>query len=260
MNPVLLDLGFIKIYWYSFILLLSIVTASFLLYKNLKKAGYDDDFFINLAFGTIIGGIIGARIYYVLFELDYYLSNPLDIIKTWNGGLAIHGAIIGGALWLIYYCHKKRVSFLKIMDMSVISLIIAQVIGRWGNFFNQEAHGIVTTAATLKKYLIPNFIIKGMYIDGNYYHPTFFYELLWNFLGFIILLILNKKCKLKSGVLTGIYLMWYSFIRFFIEKLRTDSLMLFDIRFARVISIVLFFLGLFLIIYSKIRKEVKYEK
>ena len=189
------------------------------------------------------------------------MKYPVEILKTWNGGLAIHGAILGGVLWIIYYCRKKKVNFFKITDMVVISLIIAQAIGRWGNFFNKEAHGIVTTASHLKKLLIPNFIISGMYINGNYYHPTFLYEMLWNLLGFALLLILRKKCKLKTGTLTGIYFMWYSFIRFFIEALRTDSLMLSNIRVARLVSIILFVLGLFLIIYSNyIKKEGKNGK
>ena len=140
---------------------------------------------------------------------------------------------------------------LKIFDYAAPALIIAQAIGRWGNFFNSEAHGPEVAKSTLEKLNIPDFVIEGMKIDEKYYHPTFLYESIWNIIGFILLIILRKKKKLKTGVLTGIYFMWYSFIRFFIESLRTDSLMLGIIKVAQLISIILFILGVFLVTYKK---------
>lgn len=251
MNPIFLDLGFIKIYWYSITMLLGILTSTILFYKEAKKQKYDENFLNNLMFYAIIFGIIGARLYYVLFNLDYYLSNPIEILEVWNGGLAIHGAIIGGASWLIGYSLKKKVNPLKILDIAAVSIIIGQAIGRWGNFFNGEAHGIITTRLTLENQYIPEFIIKGMYINGNYYIPTFYYEFLWNLLGFILMIILRKKAKLKIGQLTGIYFVWYSFARFFIEGIRTDSLMLGNIKIAQLVSILLFIGGLVLIFYPR---------
>ena len=137
------------------------------------------------------------------------------------------------------------------MDLATPGLLAAQAIGRWGNFFNSEAHGPEVAKKTLENLNIPDFIINGMNINGKYYHPTFYYESIWNLLGFFLLIILRKKLKLKTGALTGIYFMWYSFIRFFIESLRTDSLMLGPIKVAQLISIILFLLGLYLVLRKK---------
>ena len=129
--------------------------------------------------------------------------------------------------------------------------LLSPVADENGNFFNSEAHGPEVAKETLENLNIPEFIINGMYIDNKYYHPTFFYESLWNIIGFILLIILRKKLKLRTGVLTGIYFMWYSICRFFIESLRTDSLMLGSIKVAQLVSIILLILGLFLVIYKK---------
>lgn len=248
MNPIAINLGTISIYWYSITMLLAILVGSYLFIKTAKRKGYDEQFLTNLIFYGAIFGIIGARIYYVVFNMSYYANNPLEIFAIWNGGLAIHGAIIGGGTWFIYYCKKNHKNVLKIFDLAVPSLILAQAIGRWGNFFNGEAHGPEVAKQTLENMHLPNFIIDGMYIEDKYYHPTFLYESIWNFLGFILLIILRKKLKLKTGVLTGIYFMWYSLCRFFIETLRTDSLMLGPIKVAQLISVILFLLGLLLVV------------
>ena len=135
-------------------------------------------------------------------------------------------------------------------DIAVPSLIIAQAIGRWGNFFNSEAHGPVTTLANLESFHIPKFIIDGMYIEGVYYHPTFFYESLWCILGFIVLLLVRRFYKtLKTGQLTCIYLMWYGLGRLFIESLRTDSLMLGSFKVAQLVSLSCFLIGLLFYLY-----------
>lgn len=258
MNPIFLDFGSFKIYWYSITMLAAILVGTILFYKEAKKQKYTDDFLTNLLFYGIIFGIIGARLYFVLFNLEYYLSHPIEILEVWNGGLAIHGAIIGGGAWFIYYSLKHKINPLKVLDIAAVSIIIAQAIGRWGNFFNGEAHGIITTRRALESMYIPEFIIKGMYINGNYYIPTFYYEFLWNLLGFIVLLIIRKKAKkLKAGQLTGIYFMWYSFARFFIEGMRTDSLMLGSLRIAQVVSILLFIGGAILIFYPRKDTRVK---
>ena len=140
---------------------------------------------------------------------------------------------------------------MPILDVAVMGFLIGQGIGRWGNFFNGEAHGPATTKEALENLNVPDFIIEGMKIDGTYYHPTFYYESIWNLLGFILLIILRKKLKLRTGQLTGIYFIWYSFVRFFIESLRTDSLMLGPIKVAQFVSIILFILGLFLVFCKK---------
>ena len=251
MNRVAVDLGFIKIYVYSICVFLGIITASFIIYKESNKNNLDKDELFDLIFYTLILGILGARVYYVLFNLDYYLSNPKEIIAIWNGGLAIHGGIITGLLVVLVYCKKKNINTLKMLDIGVVGVIIAQAIGRWGNFFNGEAYGPVTTMAHLKSLLIPNFIIKGMYIDGAYHIPTFLYESIWCFLGFIIMILLRKYKKLRLGTLTGFYLIWYGIERFFVEILRTDSLMLFNIKVAQIVSIIFIISGIIIIIKNK---------
>ena len=260
MNNIALDLGIIKIHWYSLTMLTAMVVGGILFINECKKKSINKEIIENMLFYTIIFGILGARIYYVIFNLSYYLSNPIEIIEIWNGGLAIHGGLIGGVLTILYHCKKHNISFLSILDNASFPVIISQAIGRWGNFFNQEAHGPVTTFATLKSLYIPDFIIKGMKIGGLYYHPTFYYECIWNILGFIVLITINKyKKNLKKGTLTGIYLMWYSSARFFIESLRTDSLMLFNLKIAQIVSIILFLIGVYLVFIRKDKKQSKEE-
>ncbi len=250
MNDILIDLGFITIKWYSVLMLVALLIGIFMISKEAKRFNIDDNFITNLLFWTIIIGIIGARLYYVVFEWDYYSAHPTEILKIWEGGIAIHGAIIFGTLFIIFYTKKYKLRTLKITDIIVPALCIGQVIGRWGNFFNGEAHGPATTLAFLQSLHLPQFIIDGMNINGTYFQPTFLYESLWNLIGFIVLIVIRKRKYLKIGSLTSIYLMWYSVGRFFIEGLRTDSLMLGEFRIAQIISIVLFIIGLIIFIIS----------
>lgn len=254
MNRVAFTIFNINIYWYSLCILLGVIIAYFLITKEAKKHNINKETISDLIFYTLILGIIGARIYYIIFNLDYYISNPGEILKVWNGGLAIHGGIIFGIIFVYFFCKKKKLEFFKITDICAPALILAQGIGRWGNFFNSEAHGGITTLETLKNMHIPKFIIEGMYIDGNYYYPTFLFESIWCIIGFIIIMIIRKRKNIKLGVQTGFYFIWYSIGRFFIESLRTDSLMLFNLKMAQVVSIVGIIIGIILIIYSR-RKE-----
>ena len=251
MNRVALDLGFIKIYWYSITMLLGVLSGLLIAYIEIKRKKLDIKSFENMAFYAIIFGFLGARLYYVLFNLNYYLANPIEIIEVWNGGLAIHGGIIGACLAIYVYCKKHTISFMEMIDICTPALLIGQVIGRWGNFFNSEAHGGIVTREFLEGLHLPEFIINGMHINGVYYHPTFLYESLLNLICFIVLLILRKNKKIHVGFITGIYFIWYGVVRFFIESLRTDSLMLGSFRMAQVISIVLIIVGVLLLIFSK---------
>ena len=255
MNKIALELGPIEIHWYSICIFIGMLIACLLIYKEAKKNNIKEDFLINLTFYTILIGILGARLYFVIFNLPYYLNNPLDIIKIWNGGLAIHGGIIAGLLFVIYYCKKYQVDIWKMLDIIVMGLIIAQAIGRWGNFFNQEAYGPITSLETLKSLGIPSFIIKGMYSSGSYHHPTFFYESVWCLIGFIIMFILRKRKTLKVGQLSSFYLIWYGIIRFIIEGMRTDSLMLGPIKVAQLVSIIFGISGLIIFIKSKNKNQ-----
>ena len=259
MNPIFIKIGSVSIYWYSIFILLAILIGCSIILLESKKHKLSKEFMENLFFYTLIFGLIGARIYYVIFEYKQYINNPIDIFKVWEGGLAIHGGIIAGLIAIIIMTKKHKIPTLKITDMAVLGVIIGQAIGRWGNFFNGEAYGPQVALETLQNIHIPQFIIDGMHIGGVYYHPTFLYESLWNIIGFIILMILKNNKKIKIGQLTGFYFIWYSVGRFFIEGLRQDSLMLFGIiKQAQLISIVLIVLGIVLMIKS--RKNQKYSE
>lgn len=256
MNSVMITIFGLEIKWYSFLILIGILIGIFLVEKEAKKFNISRDEIFNMCFYGIIFGILGARIYYVLFNISYYKYNLLEIFEIWNGGLAIHGGLIAGFLAVYIYSKKHNHNLLKILDMAVPSIILAQAIGRWGNFFNSEAHGFATTYAHLKDLCVPEFIIKGMNIGGIYYLPTFYFESLWCLLGFVILLIVRRLKYVKVGTTTCIYLMWYSIGRFFIEAWRTDSLMIGGFKIAQVISVVLFVIPLIYLIY--IYKKGKY--
>ena len=258
MEPII-DLGIISIHWYSILLFIAILIGSNLAIKEAKKHGFEEDFMVNLLFLTVIIGIIGARIYYVIFNFDYYQNNLLEIFKVWNGGLAIHGGIIAGLITIAIICYKKKINLLKILDYLVVGLIIAQAIGRWGNFFNGEAHGAITSLNYLESLHLPKFIIEGMYINGNYYIPTFLYESVWCFIGFIIMLIVRRKKFMNIGYLTSFYLVWYGVERFFVEGLRTDSLMFLSLRVAQLVSLIMIIIGIVIFIYS-LKKSKKYEE
>lgn len=242
LNPVALSFGGVEIRWYGVIIAAGILIAMTLATKEAEKKGLDPDFIVDMMFWTIPIGIIGARIYYVLFELDYYLQNPGEIIQIWNGGIAIYGALIAGILTIYWYTKRKGISFALILDILAPAVLIAQSIGRWGNFMNQEAHGGEVSRAFLENLFLPDFIIEQMNINGVYYHPTFLYESLWSLSGFLLILFLRRKEQvLRVGEVMFTYVMWYSFGRFFIEGMRTDSLYLFGpIRVSQALSILLF--------------------
>lgn len=248
MNPILLDLGIIKIYWYSAMIFLGLLIGGWLILKEAERFNISEDFIVNLFFFTIPIAVIGARLYYVLFNWDYYSVNMSEIFMIWEGGLAIHGGMLFGLLWIIFYTKKYKVNTFRILDMIVIGLIIGQAIGRWGNFFNGEAHGTVTTLEHLQSLHIPEFIINGMNIGGTYYLPTFLYESIWCLLGFIILLVIRRLKYIKIGQTTAVYLIWYGIGRFIIEGMRTDSLMIGNFRQAQIISIIMVILGIVIFI------------
>lgn len=264
MNPNIFTIGDFSLRWYSVLILIGIISAYLLANKEGKKFNLPKDFIFDMAFWVIIIGIIGARLYFVLFNFDSYKGDLLSIFKVWEGGLAIHGGIIFGVITLFVYCKMKKVNPFRMMDIAAPSVIIAQAIGRWGNFFNGEAHGPETTLAFLKSLHLPDFIVKGMNIDGIYYHPTFLYESIWCIIGFVLLLIIRKYYKcLKTGQLTCFYLMWYSVGRFFIESLRTDSLLLGSLKVAQLVSIGMFVIGLLVFLYlcfNPLKKGKYYDK
>ena len=254
MNRVAFNIFGFNVYYYSLCILLGVIVAYILITREGKKQGLQKEFISDLIFYTLIIGILGARVYYCVFNLDYYLANPSEILKIYNGGLAIHGGVIAGLIFVYLYTKKKNVSFIKILDIVAPAVIIAQSFGRWGNFFNQEAHGGITTYQNLKNMHIPEFIINGMHIEGKYYYPTFFFESIWCLIGFIILMIARKNKNLRKGFQIGFYFIWYGIGRFFIEALRTDSLMFFNLKIAQIVSLVGIIIGIIIIVTNRNKK------
>lgn len=249
------QIGPVSIQWYAVIILTGAVLALYLATREAEKFGIQKEEMMDLFFLFMLAGIVGARVYYVLFSgnLDYYLANPAKIIATWEGGIAIYGGIIGATIAGLYYAKKKNWNILLIADIVFPVVMLAQSIGRWGNFVNIEAYGgpvpgqtLVEQTGYLHKFLIPDFIINRMTIQGVVYHPTFLYESVWNIVGFILIyFIIRKWSKLKLGMLTLSYFVWYGIGRLWIEGMRTDSLYLFgNIRVSQVVSLVLIVVGI----------------
>ncbi|WP_394235846.1 prolipoprotein diacylglyceryl transferase [Niallia oryzisoli] len=259
LDRIAIELGPFTIYWYGIIIGMGILVGWLLATKESKKLGLPQDIISDMLLWAIPISIISARTYYVIFEWDYYSQYPGEIIAIWEGGIAIHGALIGATLTAVIFAKRRGISFWKLADIVAPSIILGQAIGRWGNFMNQEAHGTEVTRSFLENLNLPKFIINEMYIDGAYYHPTFLYESLWNIAGFVILIIL-RKFQPKRGELFLLYVIWYSIGRFFVEGLRTDSLMLTDsLRIAQVISLVLIGVSIFLIWFRRSKDYAKYR-
>ncbi|HDA7962578.1 TPA: prolipoprotein diacylglyceryl transferase [Staphylococcus aureus] len=251
-DPVAFNLGPLSVRWYGIIIAVGILLGYFVAQRALVKAGLHKDTLVDIIFYSALFGFIAARIYFVIFQWPYYTENPGEIIKIWHGGIAIHGGLIGGFIAGVIVCKVKNLNPFQIGDIVAPSIILAQGIGRWGNFMNHEAHGGPVSRAFLEQLHLPNFIIENMYINGQYYHPTFLYESIWDVAGFIILV--NIRKHLKLGETFFLYLTWYSIGRFFIEGLRTDSLMLTsNIRVAQLVSILLILISISLIIYRRIK-------
>jgi len=252
-DPIAFSLGPIQVHWYGVIIGVGIALALWLAMREGEKRGLEKDLFADLMLWAIPISILSARIYYVLFQWDYYAQHPSEILAIWNGGIAIHGALIGAVATAYIFTKKRNVSFWKVADIAAPSIILGQAIGRWGNFINQEAHGGEVTRAFLENLMLPEFIINQMYINGAYYHPTFLYESVWNFLGFALLIGL-RRVNFGRGEIFLSYVIWYSIGRFFVEGMRTDSLMLTDfLRMAQVISIGLILLAVVLWIYRRMK-------
>jgi len=261
MNPIAFTILGFPIMWYGVLIGSGIMIALFLAQYTCKIKNLSYDTILNIALISLPIGIIGARLYYVIFEWGTYKNNPIEIFNTRGGGLAIHGGLIFGLTAALIYTYIKKVDFLSYIDAAAPCIIIAQSLGRWGNFFNSEAHGREVSIEFIKNF--PVFIQKGMYIqEGSlppaYYHPTFLYESFWNLIVFFILMIILRKSN-KKGIAIFSYIFLYSFGRFFIEALRTDSLMLGPLRVAQFVSLVAMVISLAYIAYSYYSKH-SYKK
>ncbi len=210
------QIGFLTVRWYGILIVSGMIIAMFLAIWAAKRRGFDVDELLNMVLIAIPAGIIGARLYYVVFMWpSMYAADPVSALYIWKGGLAIHGGLLGGILAVFLYCYFKKQPFWAWADIIIPGVPLAQAIGRWGNYFNQEAYGYVTD------------LPWAMYIDGAYRHPTFLYESVWDFSCFILLVLLSLHWKKrKDGGLLATYFIYYSIGRFVVECFRTDSLML----------------------------------
>jgi phosphatidylglycerol:prolipoprotein diacylglycerol transferase len=227
----------VSIRWYGVLIASSMALGLWLATREAARRGESSDDLLKAAELALIGGLVGARLYYVLFNLDYYQSQPWwRMFAVWEGGLAMHGGLIGGLLTGGAYVWAKGLPLLTYLDIVAPSLLLGQAIGRWGNFFNEEAFG-GPTALPWKLY-ISEPRRPPAFVDHQYFHPTFLYESLWNLGAFLVLFfVLRRRLERAPGALFLAYLGLYSLGRFWVEGLRTDSLMLGSMRVAQLVSV-----------------------
>ncbi|BAY29172.1 prolipoprotein diacylglyceryl transferase [Nostoc carneum NIES-2107] len=246
-GPILWRIGPITIRWYGLLIATAVLIGVSLSQYLAKRRNVNPDLLSDLSIWLVIGAIPAARLYYVLFQWPEYAQHPDRIIAIWQGGIAIHGAILGGLVAALIFAKLKQVSFWQLADLVAPSLILGQAIGRWGNFFNSEAFGDPTNLPW-KLYIPPDRRPPEL-INFEYFHPTFLYESLWDLMVFALLLALffrslQGKPRLKIGTLFLSYLAAYSLGRLWIEGFRTDSLMLGPLRMAQVVSLIGIIVGL----------------
>lgn len=256
------EAGPVKVYWYGIIICLGIILGLAVAYMRMKKIGVTADDMADIALICIPCALIGARIYYVLAELESY-NSFYEMIAVWNGGLAMYGGVIGGSVSLILVSRHKKKSLTKMLDCGAPGLILGQIIGRWGNFMNGEAYGICESYDFLgKKFDIARFSESNpfrMTVDGVLVHPTFLYESVWNLAGFALMNVFFKKRSFDGEVMLW-YLTWYGLGRCLIEGLRGDSLYIGTLRVSQLLALACFVLGLSAIVVFRIKKHIERNK
>lgn len=254
-------IGPVHIQWYAIVILCGAFVAYLLGQYHFKKLGYDKEILSDYFFALLFIGIIGARIWYVIFTFkeNNYISQPWEIFAVWHGGLAIQGGIFAGLIYSYYFFKKRDIPFLVAGDAIMPGVLIAQACGRWGNFFNHEAFGSEVSLEFLNSLHLPQFIVDNMYIQGAYHHPTFLYESVGNIIAFLLIILLVKRWQQHVGTQFFSYFVFYGIVRFFVEGLRTDSLMFGPIRMAQLVSIVFVIVGVLGILYVH-KKGVEIDK
>jgi phosphatidylglycerol:prolipoprotein diacylglycerol transferase len=249
-DSVLFSYGFLTVHWYGVFVVSGIVAGLLVTVRLAKRFGITSDEVYNLGFYVIIFGLAGARVYSVLLDWQYYISNPAQVIAVWNGGLAIQGAIVAGTLTLFFYLRKKRQSFWRWFDLGAPAIPLGQAFGRWGNYFNQEIFGRPTDLPWGIPIELQN--RPAEYLSAEYFHPTFLYESILNLINFAILLWLfkTKVGEWPAGAVGAVYLINYSLIRIAMEFLRTDSVPeIFGLRSTQLASVVMLLAGVGLLVY-----------
>ncbi len=267
--------GKVEVRWYGIVITCGIFFAFlYAMWRGKRNEGVVPDDVIDVGLFTVFGGVLGARLYYVLTTLDVYEYDSFyDVIAIWEGGLAIYGGIIGGCLGILLACKLKKLKWRKLFDMIAPGVVIAQALGRWGNFFNGEAYGYEIGETTRFYFFNKEFVLNsgegtlfhtlrmGLHLHPyssyrGYFHPTFFYESLWNVAGFFLLNLLYKKKKF-DGQIALLYFMWYGFGRMFIEGLRTDSLYIpgTTLRISQCVGLLCFLVGTGLLVFFLLRER-----
>jgi phosphatidylglycerol:prolipoprotein diacylglycerol transferase len=237
-GAIAVQIGPLAIRWYGLLIAIAVLLGTSLAHREAIRRKEDPDQLLNVIVIGVMAALVGARLYYVLFNWGYYGPRPSRILAVWEGGLAIHGGILGGALATVIYTVRKRLPALTYMDIMAPPLVLGQAIGRWGNFFNQEAFG-TPTDLPWRLYIEP-YHRPPQFATVEFFHPTFLYESLWDLAVFAILyVVLRRRLEQTPGALTLCYLGLYSLGRYFVEGLRTDSLMLGPLRAAQVVSLTL---------------------
>ena len=237
MGPIIFQIGPLSIRWYGVLIMAGVILGLVLAGREAKRQAVNIELIYDLFFYMLVSAVVGARLYYVIFSWDLYRNNLKEIFAFWHGGLAIHGAVVGGVVSALIYTRLKGLSFWSVADICAPSLILGQAIGRWGNYFNQEAFGRPTNLPWA--IFIDEARRPLQYVQQTHFHPTFLYESLWNFCAFLLLLWLRRRRGIVTGDVFLVYLMLYSLGRFWIEALRTDSLMFADFRVAQIVSLLL---------------------
>jgi len=243
MDPVAFSIFGIDIMWYGVLISTGVLLGVLVALRECKRVGFKEEDLLDFLLFAIPAGIIGARAYYVIFSWDFYSQNLDQIINIRNGGLAIHGGLIAGAIVSIIFCTKRKINVWQILDIVIPSVALGQAIGRWGNFINQEAYGGPTN------------LPWGIVVDGVKVHPTFLYESIIDLCVFFFLMWFRKNKRQNHGEVFALYLVFYSIGRFFVEGLRTDSLMFLNMRVAQLISLGLVLLGVIIFMYLKKKKN-----
>ena len=255
MDPIALKLGPLEIRWYALCILTGLLLGVYLASKEAPRRKIRPDDIQDYILWAFPIAILGARLYYVAFSWEMFKEDPLSVFAIWNGGLALYGGLLAGAMVLYAFTRHRFIHSLDFLDVVAPSVMLAQSIGRWGNFFNQEAYG---QGVSHLDYL-PEWFRQYLFIDGSYRQPTFLFESLWNLLGFVLVLSLRSRPRLfKQGEIIAFYLIWYGLGRLVIEGLRADSLLFLGLRVSQWLSAVLVLLGLGLIIRQRRRSGVPY--
>lgn len=252
-NNIAFSFSFVDVHWYGIIMSLSMLIGLFVIFfiRNKFFKEITTDNICDLAFVLIVGGLLCARLYYVIIDYDYFVKNPFEILAIWNGGISIQGAILGGIIIGYYFLKSASLNFFRYADLFCFGLVTGQIVGRWGNFFNCEAFGLPTNLPWGQ--YIPYALRPENFKNFETFHPTFLYESILNFILLICLyLYLNKKGeKRKNGMVFSIYLIGYSIIRIIVETIRVDSVLnigIFHIAHITAIITIIFAIGLIILI------------